>query len=522
MGDEAEGGDTAFGAGGPGWDDGVPNNFGGNSGMNNNNNMDRWSEGGEGHGDGNERLDDFVNRRRRRLMDEGIGGLPDFDDPHETMDMMDDGVQGEWNGNTYGSDLSDQYGVKLTARHLFCLAADALVLPKADAASTAGTSSASKINNPSIHCDMSTFEIRESLLNLWSSARSQMPVEVITKTLRLVTEQKESLRGNEVYIWHPKDDEGTKGMLRVLNSGFEGREVYNFDTEPADQSHDDLYRFWDLPPKFVGPNKLFVDVGSALGLTSMLMAYTYPGTTIVSIEPASPSWLIQNINYRCNLSHEKLQYVHPILAGVGTKHHDDSDSMMKMTWKPSLTTATRSWSPEKEFDFAKDIELTVHLRTLRAILAEATPDDLPLGTPISVLNLDCEGCEYNLIPSMHDTTFNSIGIIMGRTNWGYIPKIKKPSSDRAKTTHQRVCAHYNFAKRCKECCDFPDLAVKPRLKSGNSDFDEANSEPVQKTVAEVAGSLCDGFDEWARDSKLHDIPDDYGWNEMSAFAAFAD
>lgn len=179
-----------------------------------------------------------------------------------------------------------------------------------------------------------------------------------------------------------------------------------------------------------------------------------------------------------------------------------------------MTTATRSWNEEKAFDFAEDMELTVHLRTLRSILAEATPDDLPLGTPISVLNLDCEGCEYNLIPNMHETTFNSVGLILGRTNWGFIPKIKKPSSERGKSTHERLCTHYNFAKRCKECCDFPSLTVKPRIT------ENAMEElPSSKTVLEVAGGLCDGFDEWAAEERLHDIPDDFGWNEMSAFAA---
>ena len=178
-----------------------------------------------------------------------------------------------------------------------------------------------------------------------------------------------------------------------------------------------------------------------------------------------------------------------------------------------MTTATRSWNEEKAFDFAEDMELTVHLRTLRSILAEATPDDLPLGTPISVLNLDCEGCEYNLIPSMHETTFNSVGLILGRTNWGFIPTIKKPSSERGKNTHERLCTHYNFAKRCKECCDFPSLSVKSRI------MDNAEELPVSKTMSEVAGGLCDGFEEWAAQERLHDIPDDYGWNEMSAFAA---
>jgi FkbM family methyltransferase len=408
-------------------------------------------------------------------------------------------------------------GLQLTARHLFCLIAEALTLPTIITEDTS-----IKIDNPTIHCDITSMEIRDELYSLWSSARSQMSEEVIQRTLRTVIEHKETLREKEVYIWYPKGDKGTEGMLRVLNSNYMGKATYNFDSEPADyNSHDNLYRFHDLPTKFVGENKLFVDVGSALGLTVMLISYLYPTTTIVSIEPASPSWLIQNINYRCNVPHNQLQYIHSILAGVGTKNHDDNDSMMKMIWRPSMTTATRSWNPEKEFDFAVDMELTVHLRTLRAILAEATPEDLPLGTPISILNLDCEGCEYNLIPSMHDATFNSIGLILGRSNWGYIPTIKKPSSSRAKETHERICKHYNFAKRCKECCDFPTLVVKHRIGGSSGGNGEAGGGGGggEQTIAEVAGELCNDFETWAMESHLHDIPDDYGWNEISGFAA---
>ena len=447
---------------------------------------------------------------------EGYGGGNDY--------MMDDfmdfnmGDGGDFGG--VGGNYDDHTQLKLTARHLFCLAADGITLPK---------STTSDDPDPSIHCDIDDFKTRESLLDLWSSARSQISEDIIKKTLDVVTEHKETLRGHDVHLWYPNKDQGAEGMLRVLNSAFDGSLTYNFDSEPAEDGHDDLYRFWDIPSQFMGENKMFVDVGSALGLTSMLIAYEYPRTTVVSIEPASPSWLIQNINFRCNLSHDQRSYVHPILAGVGTKHHDDNDSMMKMIWKPSMTTATRNWNLDKDFDFGTDIELTVHLRTLRAIIAEATPEDLPLGTPISVLNIDCEGCEYNLIPSMHEISFKSIGLILGRTNWGFIPTSKKPSSERAEETHKRVCTHYNFAKRCKECCDFPTLSVHPRLQSitphsedvESQEFGEEENETSNKvetrTVADVAGKLCDGFDAWADENKLHDIPDDYGWNEMSPF-----
>lgn len=173
---------------------------------------------------GNEKLDDFIeNNRRRRLQ--------------ATDDVAFDDVNGKFydgGSNSY----SNNPGLKLTARHLFCLAAEALTLPK---------STSESIPDPvSTHCDINSFEIREHLLSLWSSARSQMPEEVIQKTLRLVTEHEENLRGHKVNVWYPDNDKGTEGMLRVLNSGYEGRQTYNFDSEPAEtDGHDDLYRFHD-------------------------------------------------------------------------------------------------------------------------------------------------------------------------------------------------------------------------------------------------------------------------------------
>lgn len=520
------------------------------------------------------KIDDFTNRRRRldEMEEKGGAGGSGVD-----SDKNGDGAEGEPGdegvvgadfpnmmdepdpldydmGNGGGFDYHNPYDtpkVLLTARHLFCLAADALSLPTAPLGANEGEKpefsfgASDALEAPTVNCDVNSLDMRESLLNLWSSARAQISdVTILERTLDLAHEHKETLRGIPVHLWYPDGDKGTEGMLKVLNSGYEGREKFNFDAEAAEDRHDDLYRFWDLPSKFVGPEKLFVDVGSALGLTSMLVASLYPRTTVVSIEPAAPSWLLQQINFRCNLNRDTtLPYVHSVLAGVGAAHHEDGDTMTKMLWRPSMTTATRTWSSQEDINKEKDIELVVKLRTLRSVLAEATPDDLPLGTPISVMNLDCEGCEYNLVPSMHETSFRSIGVLLGRTNWGFIPTIKKPSSERGRSTHGRVCSHYNFAKRCKECCDFPELEVKPRWHDGSvggggenaegeeSEGDAENDGEGQESpkvmtkggpVSEVAGPLCDGFAEWASDNKLHDIPDDYGWDEMSAWASDLD
>jgi hypothetical protein len=165
---------------------------------------------------------------------ESGGGVGVHGDDFFPIDPPDAGAK---NTNKQHRRLLDkQNGLKLTGRHLLCLAAEALTLPK---------KVSSDSSNPTIHCDINSFETREELLNLWSSARAQMPEEIITKTLRVVLEHKESLRGHEVHLWYPENDKGTLGMLRVINSGFEGQGMYNFDNEAADKSHDNLYRFHD-------------------------------------------------------------------------------------------------------------------------------------------------------------------------------------------------------------------------------------------------------------------------------------
>lgn len=170
---------------------------------------DRWSGQNLGVGDGSERVDDHMNRR---LLESIEAGIPDFDDPLRGQGHVDD----------FGRQnlAYEEAALQLNAQHLFCLAVNALTLPKY---SPTSESSPKDVKNPTIHCDVESFEVRESLLFLWSSAKSQMPEDVLVKTLRLVTEHKETLRGNEVHVWYPEHDKGTEGMLRVLNSAYNGQ-----------------------------------------------------------------------------------------------------------------------------------------------------------------------------------------------------------------------------------------------------------------------------------------------------------
>jgi len=460
----------------------------------------------------------------RRLQEENEqhGDDKTFDMEKENEDAGDDKYAGKPNMAGLGDGpedgpLDDDFGggggmggysnyVPMTARHLFCLAAS--------------PDPPSKIVDE-IKCDASSTK-RSTLLKLWSSARAQgMDPDTLKKVLGVTQERKgESIQDHEYNIWAPQNDDGTQFVINQLNSD---QNVDNGGILGLSES--------------LGEGKLFVDVGSCLGLTTLAVTNKYPGTQVVSIEPASPNWLIQEMNLRCNLDedifHKKIKVV---LAGVGPNDSDEDNMMAKLLWRSSSTTSARAWTPENETASAAaannvDIELVVRLRKLKSVLAEAEVYVGASQTTIDVLNVDCSGCEYNLIPALDEKEFEAIPTIMGGVHWGYIPTSKLPSSERAKLTHQRLCSHENVAHRTKECCAFPDMPVQSSVPGEVLVKDEGNSQSgknnkdssalhKQSTVMDVVlDGLCNDFDKWAEEHHLYTVPDDWGWFELSSRAA---
>eukprot|EP00980_Cylindrotheca_fusiformis_P019692 scaffold6870_cov121-Cylindrotheca_fusiformis.AAC.19 len=412
----------------------------------------------------------------------------DLDDKWGDLERNGDdkaGFDDAMEGGGWGDDF-----VEITGQHLFCLAASPTPPPELES---------------KVQCD-ATKTKRKMLLDLWSSARAKsVDITILRKALDVAQERVGSyLVGKSYNLWAPRGDEGIDFLLNVLNS------------EKAEENGGILNL-----SECLGPGKLFVDVGSCLGLTTLAIAAKYPGTQIASIEPASPNWLLQEMNLRCNLDHDEFKNIKVVYAGVGPNDSDEDDMMAKMMWRAKSTTSTRSWTPANELeDLAEnDIELVVRLQKLKTVLAEAEVNG---PHTIDVMNVDCSGCEYNLIPTLTDREFNSIRTVLGGVHWGYIPASKLPSSARAKTTHERLCSHEYVALKTKECCAFPDMEVQSSvpgealLKDNN--FKGGLDKP--STVMDVImDGLCDDFATWAEEKHLYTIGDDWGWFELSSRAA---
>jgi hypothetical protein len=87
--------------------------------------------------------------------------------------------------------------------------------------------------------------------------------------------------------------------------------------------------------------------------------------------------------------------------------------------------------------------------------------------------------------------------MVGEVHWGFFGEGKQPSSRRAAITHERLCRHQYLAETAKECCAFASTKVVG-----------AGGTLTGQTVQDVAGRLCEGFDAWAKNNRLFDVPDD--------------
>jgi FkbM family methyltransferase len=464
--------------------------------FNDENKDDRFKPSGSGSGSGSgsaEDDDDKTNddkkrrQRQRRLDEEGNGGVKEDDDaPQGGDNTSNDKDSNEGGGESMGDDFfggtgNGDNGGSITGHHLFCLAAFSAADKEIDVLKT------------KVHCD-ATHSRQQSLLDLWSAARSEMPEDILMKTLAVAIEQERQLVGTTLHLWAPTEDDGLEYVLGELNTNADEGGITGLNMN-------------------LGSSKLFVDVGSCLGLTSMAAALLYPGTKIVSIEAAAPNWLLQEMNWRCN-DFTGMDQIKIILSGVGQNRKSDAPQMAKFMWRPHATTSTRAWTPSSERE-STDVELTIKLRPWHTLLSQA---GISPKQRIDVLNVDCEGCEYNLIPSLSEDAYDAISTVMGGVHWGYIPQHKKPSSQRAKETHERLCRHENFARTAKECCGFPDLAVVSSVPGEVLVQEGDGFPPKAGTVRDVAGDLCVNFDAWAAENHLFDIESDWGWFQISSMA----
>ena len=182
----------------------------------------------------------------------------------------------------------------------------------------------------------------------------------------------------------------------------------------------DAYRLGEIP---MGERDCFLDVGANLGLVviRVLLGNAPPGC-VIAVEAAPVTYVYQQLNLWANvptaMEEGRILSIH---AAVG----DRDGGTIPLVYNPKASTATASWR--------SGVTIHVPVVSINTIIAEATGR-------VRVLKIDCEGCEYRVIPALTDSVWGSFDVVLGEVHAQWMGA-ERPSREVEEFCLRRLCAH---------------------------------------------------------------------------------
>ncbi len=182
---------------------------------------------------------------------------------------------------------------------------------------------------------------------------------------------------------------------------------------------------------------LAVDIGSNLGAVTIGIARHYPFWTVLSAEamPITFLYLIANLwlNEPAAMAARRIV---PAFAALGR-----NGGAAHLQLREGSLTSSRGWNPASEWT-RTTANLTVPTVSLSSLLRAVKLNP----TEISLLKLDCEGCEYDFVPALTPDQISAISRVVGETHYHEMLRSGRPIPPRsaADLTHDRLCRHWHL------------------------------------------------------------------------------
>ncbi len=234
----------------------------------------------------------------------------------------------------------------------------------------------------------------------WDAVKSILSRELAMKILK----KSKVYKGKEVTLWSTHNDEGALVVLA--------------ETEQ---------RSYNLTG---GVGQVAVDLGCNLGVVAILISRLHPDWTVVCAEAMPVTFLYLTVNLWVNARDAMAAgRIVPLLAALG------DGKTVTMQFREGSLTSSRDWNPHSEAG-RTTAEFTLTTITLPALLALART-----APPIALLKIDCEGCEYDVVPDMTEAEMAGIRAMVGEAHFGGMQSSRRrvPPMDRVELTHRRMC-----------------------------------------------------------------------------------
>ena len=196
----------------------------------------------------------------------------------------------------------------------------------------------------------------------------------------------------------------------------------------ANELNKDEYHLKEIQ-KILRDGDIVLDLGSNIGLTAILIAKMNPGVKVIGVEPSPVNWVAAQRNIKkmgvtdsvtvlpaalCNSTVRTVKLFQDRgNAGQCTTHYGEVTRLEIKNTKYWSDTFWHGEGAHKEKPYVLDIS---------CITVQEIVDRYGINETVFV-KLDCEGCEYFVVPSLSPGIYSMMmnGYVMGETHARFIP-----------------------------------------------------------------------------------------------------
>lgn len=194
--------------------------------------------------------------------------------------------------------------------------------------------------------------------------------------------------------------------------------------------------------KTLTPGELVLDIGGNIGFFAAAMIILNPGVRVVSIEPSPEN----RFYYELNIAMNDLAFKNNTAKGgadrprgVAIAGTDNDERVIFHSRVDGL--ATNLYGRKDDLAPAYDRHYLARTATLEAVLADAGVAD----ARVAHLKIDCEGCEFEVVPRLQNATLDLLDYVGGEI---HLPLSGMFDKDDVQRTLEIICGRrwnmYNF------------------------------------------------------------------------------
>ena len=306
----------------------------------------------------------------------------------------------------------------------------------------------------------------------WRQVQGLVPHDLVSKIFK--SSKKYESSSLNITLWSTRIDEGASFVLREGAGNTYGLDAH---AEPG----------------------LAVDIGGNLGAVTIQISRLCPQWQVISVEAMPITFLFLIVNLWLNVPSDMATgRIVPIFAAMGR-----DGGAATFQFREDSLTSSRDWNPLSE-SWRTTANFTLPTMSFSSLLRAAGADP---EAAVSLLKLDCEGCEYDVVPDLSAAQMAAIHRAVAETHYDGMLKNGRPVPPlgRAELTHARLCRRWRVCIDMRSGVPVPAPPAPPPIHNWIIAALKAAAAAIAGAAAAAAASHCwaGGWQQWRRTALPH-------------------